>query len=145
MTTEFGGTAVKTFVNILWFLLVGLWQAIAYAIAGVIACILIVTIPFGIAAFRMAGYVIWPFGRTIVRAPGAGTGSAIANVVWAVLFGWWLALAHIISGVLLLITIIGIPAGVVSFKLVPLAFAPFGKRVVPTELLAPTDVALVSA
>jgi uncharacterized membrane protein YccF (DUF307 family) len=136
---------VKTVLNVLWFLLSGVWMAIGYAIAGVIACILIITFPIGIAAFRMAGYVVWPFGRTVVRTPGAGSGSTIGNVIWAVLFGWWLALGHLISGILLCITIIGIPAGVVSFKLVPLAFAPFGKQIVDTGALEPGAAPVVSA
>jgi uncharacterized membrane protein YccF (DUF307 family) len=136
---------VKTVLNVLWFLLSGVWMAIAYAVAGVIACVLIITFPIGIAAFRMAGYVVWPFGRTVVRAAAAGSGSVIGNVIWAVLFGWWLALGHVISGVLLCITIIGIPAGVVSFKLVPLAFAPFGKRIVDTRSLDAGAVPIVSA
>jgi uncharacterized membrane protein YccF (DUF307 family) len=136
---------MKTVLNVLWFLLSGLWMAIGYVIAGIIACILIITFPIGIAAFRMAGYVVWPFGRTVVRAPQAGGGSAIGNVIWAVLFGWWLALGHLISGVLLCITIIGIPAGVVSFKLIPLAFAPFGKLIVDNQSLAASTAPIVSA
>jgi uncharacterized membrane protein YccF (DUF307 family) len=136
---------VKTILNVLWLLLSGLWMAIGYAIAGVVACVLIITLPIGIAAFRMAGYVVWPFGRTVVRAPGAGSGSAIGNVIWALLFGWWLALGHLISGIVLCITIIGIPAGVVSFKLVPLAFAPFGKQIVDTDALDAAAAPVVSA
>jgi uncharacterized membrane protein YccF (DUF307 family) len=81
----------------------------------------------------------------VVRAPDAGGGSAVGNVIWAILFGWWLAIGHLLAGVLLCITIIGIPAGVVSFKLVPLAFAPFGKRIVDTNSLAPSTEAIVSA
>ena len=136
---------LRTIANILWFILCGLWMAIAYFLAGVVACILIITIPFGIAAFRMGGYVIWPFGRTVVRQLGAGAGSLIANVIWVVLFGWWLALGQLIAGVLLCITIIGIPAGLVSFKLVPLAFAPFGKTIVDTHSLDPSATPIVSA
>ena len=136
---------LRTIANILWFLLCGVWMAIAYAIAGVIACILIITIPIGIAAFRMAGYVIWPFGRTVVRAQEAGTGSTIANVIWIVLFGWWLALGQLFAGILLCITIIGIPVGIVSFKLIPLALAPFGKRIVSTESLDATITPVVVA
>jgi uncharacterized membrane protein YccF (DUF307 family) len=114
---------VKTVVNVLWFVLSGLWMAIGYFVAD----------------------VIWPFGRTVVRAPNAGGGSAIGNVIWAIFFGWWLALGHLLTGILLCITIIGIPAGVVSFKLVPLAFAPFGKRIVDTQSLDATTVPVVSA
>jgi uncharacterized membrane protein YccF (DUF307 family) len=136
---------VKTIANVLWFVLCGLWMAIAYAIAGIIACILIITIPVGIAAFRIAGYVIWPFGRTVVRSPAAGGGSAIANIIWIVLFGWWLALGQLITGVLLCITIIGIPVGIVALKLIPLAFAPFGKLIVDTDALDAASDAMVSA
>jgi uncharacterized membrane protein YccF (DUF307 family) len=136
---------LRTIANILWFILAGLWMAIAYVLAGVVACILIITIPFGIAAFRMAGYVIWPFGRTVVRQLGAGTGSLIANVIWVILFGWWLALGQLIGGILLCITIVGIPAGIVSFKLIPLAFAPFGKTIVDTRSLDESATPIVSA
>jgi uncharacterized membrane protein YccF (DUF307 family) len=124
---------MKTFLNVLWFVLAGLWLAIAYAITALIALILIITIPLVVPAVRMAGYVAWPFGRTVVRAPSAGAGSTIANVVWAILLGWILALAHIVTAVLLAITIVGIPLAIVNVKLIPLAFAPYGKRVVPTE------------
>jgi uncharacterized membrane protein YccF (DUF307 family) len=136
---------MKTILNVLWFLLSGFWMAIGYAIAGIVACILIITFPIGVAAFRIAGYVVWPFGRTVIRAPDAGSGSAIGNVIWAVLFGWWLALGHLVTGVVLCITIIGIPAGVVSFKLIPLAFAPFGKWIVDTRSLGADAAPIVSA
>ena len=91
---------------------------------------LIITIPFGIAAFRIAGYALWPFGRTIVVAPGAGLLSIIGNIIWVLLFGWELFLAHLAAGVLLLITIIGIPFGIASLKMSVLALVPLGTRVV---------------
>jgi uncharacterized membrane protein YccF (DUF307 family) len=126
---------VRTLGNILWFFLAG-WQLfVAYAIAGVIAVVLIVTIPFGVAAFRLAGYVVWPFGRTVVDKPSAGLGSAVGNVLWLVLVGWWLALSHVITGLLLAVTIIGIPLAVANWKMVPLALWPLGREVVPVELL----------
>ncbi len=93
--------AMRTLGNILWFFLAGWELFLGYAIAGVIAFILIITIPFGVASFRIAGYVVWPFGRTVVAKPSAGLGSAIGNVIWLVLFGWWLALIHIVTGLLL--------------------------------------------
>ena len=83
---------MRTVGNVLWFLLAGLWLAIGYVAAGLVAFILIVTIPFGIASFRLAGFVVWPFGRTTVRAPGAGVASALGNLVWFLVAGWWLAL-----------------------------------------------------
>ena len=93
-------------------------------------CILIITIPFGIAAGRMALFCLWPFGRTLVRKPGAGAGSLIGNVVWIVLAGWWLALGHLTTGVAMCITIIGIPLGLANFKLIPVSLTPFGREIV---------------
>jgi uncharacterized membrane protein YccF (DUF307 family) len=124
---------VRTLGNILWFLLAGWWLALLYVLAGILACILIVTIPFGIAAFRLAGYAVWPFGRTVVRQPDAGVGSMIGNVIWVVLFGWELALAHVVAGVLLCLTVIGIPFGVASFKLALLALLPLGAEIVDVD------------
>jgi len=124
---------VRTIGNILWFLLAGLWLAIGYVVAGALACVLIVTIPFGIACFRLAGYVIWPFGRTVVWRRDAGVASGIGNVLWVVLFGWELALMHAVTGLLLCITIIGIPLGIASWKMVPLALLPLGREIVPVD------------
>jgi uncharacterized membrane protein YccF (DUF307 family) len=126
--------AMRTIGNILWFILAGLELFLAYVVAGLVAFVLIVTIPFGVAAFRMAGYVVWPFGRTVITKPTAGLGSAIGNVLWLVLFGWWLALAHIVTGLFLMVTIIGIPFGVANWKMVPLALWPLGREVVPLEV-----------
>jgi len=120
-------------LNVIWLVLEGLWMAIAYVIAGIVCFILILTIPFGIAAFRIAGYVLWPFGRTIERRPTAGVASVIGNVLWLILFGWWLALGHLIAGVALCITIIGIPLGIASFKLIPITLVPLGTRIVSTR------------
>jgi uncharacterized membrane protein YccF (DUF307 family) len=120
-------------LNIIWLVLEGLWMAIAYVIAGIICFILIITIPFGIAAFRVSGYVLWPFGRTIERRPEAGVASIIGNILWVVLFGWWLALGHLIAGVALCLTIIGIPLGIASFKIIPVTLVPLGVRIVPTR------------
>ena len=85
---------------------------------------LIITIPFGIAAFRIAGYALWPFGRTIDRRRTAGLGSLIGNVIWIILFGWWLAIGHLVTGILLCLTIIGIPLGLGNFKLIPIRPGP---------------------
>ena len=127
---------MRTIGNILWFLLAGLWLAIGYAVAGLIAFILIITIPFGIASFRLAGYVIWPFGRTVVWQREAGIWSAIGNVIWVVVVGWELALVHLAAGLLLFITIIGIPLGVACWKMIPLALFPLGREVVPIDSVA---------
>lgn len=124
---------MRTLGNILWLILAGWWLALLYVVAGVVACLLIVTIPFGIAAFRLAGYTLWPFGRRVVVARDAGVWSLIGNVLWIVLFGWELALAHIAAGLLLMLTIIGIPLGLAAMKLSVLALVPLGTRVVPAE------------
>ena len=122
---------MRTIGNILWFLLAGLWLAIGYAVAGLVAFVLIVTIPFGIASFRLAAYVIWPFGRTVVWRRQAGVWSAVGNVIWVLVLGWELALAHLVAGLLLCLTIIGIPFGIASWKMIPLALLPLGRDVVP--------------
>jgi uncharacterized membrane protein YccF (DUF307 family) len=124
---------MRTIGNVLWFLLAGWWLALAYLVAGVLACVLVVTIPFGIAAFRLAGYAVWPFGRRVVVAGDAGLPSVIGNVLWIVLFGWELAVLHVIAGLLLMVTIVGIPLGVASLKLALLALVPLGTRVVDAE------------
>ncbi len=124
---------MKAVLNVLWLLLCGLWLAIGYALAGVLMCLLIITIPFGVAAFRLAAYVLWPFGRTVVRRPDAGAASAIGNVLWFVLAGLWLALGHLLTGALLCLTIIGIPLGIANFKLAAVAVAPLGKEIVSTD------------
>ena len=110
-------------------ILAGLWW---YAVAGVVMCILIITIPFGVASFRLAAFVLWPFGRTVVRRPEAGAASTIGNVIWFILVGLWMAIAHVVLGLLLCLTIIGIPLGLGNFKLAAVAIAPLGKDIVPT-------------
>ena len=122
---------IRAILNVIWLVLEGFWMAIAYILAGIVCFILIITIPFGIAAFRIAGYVLWPFGRTVERRPSAGIGSAIGNVLWIILFGWWLALGHLVAGVLLMLTIIGIPLGIASFKIIPVTLVPLGAQIVP--------------
>jgi uncharacterized membrane protein YccF (DUF307 family) len=124
---------MRLILNIIWLILAGLWMALLYVLAGVIACILIITIPFGIAAFRIALFALWPFGRTVVRRSHAGVGSGIGNVVWLILFGWWLALGHLLTGIALCITIIGIPLGLANFKLIPISLLPLGREIVSVE------------
>ena len=127
---------MRAVLNIIWLVLCGFWMAIAYAVAGLVAFILIVTIPFGIASFRIANYVLWPFGRTTVVRRDAGAASLVGNIIWIILFGWWLALGHLTTGIALCITIIGIPLGLASFKLIPISLVPLGVRIVPSDSAA---------
>ncbi|MFT4200771.1 YccF domain-containing protein [Gordonia sp. (in: high G+C Gram-positive bacteria)] len=121
---------MKTILNIIWLVLSGFWMALLYAVAGIICCVLIITIPFGIASFRMANYALWPFGRTIERKPTAGTMSLLGNIIWLVVAGIWLAIGHIATGVAMCLTVIGIPLGIASFKMVPISLMPLGAEIV---------------
>jgi uncharacterized membrane protein YccF (DUF307 family) len=121
---------MNTVLNVIWLVLSGFWLFLGYLAAGVIMCVLIVTIPWGIASFRIGLYALWPFGRTVVAKPTSGVWSFLGNVVWFLLAGIWLAIAHLVSGVLLCITIIGIPLGIADFKLIPVSLAPLGKEIV---------------
>jgi uncharacterized membrane protein YccF (DUF307 family) len=122
---------MRLVLNIIWLVLCGLWMALLYALAGVICCIFIITIPFGLAAFRIANYALWPFGRTIAAREDAGAASCVGNVLWIVLAGWWLAIGHLTTGLLLFITIIGIPLALANFKMIPISLVPLGVRIVP--------------
>ena len=130
---------VRTVLNVIWLLLAGFWLALAYVLAGLLLCITIIGIPFGVQSFKLAGYALWPFGRVLVPSPTRMKGlSVVANVLWFVLAGWWLALAHLITGILLCLTIIGIPLGVADFKMAAAALVPFGKEIVRiTDLAQP--------
>jgi uncharacterized membrane protein YccF (DUF307 family) len=129
-----GGRVLNTILNIIWLVLEGLWMAIAYVLVGIVCFLLIITIPFGVASFRIAGYVLWPFGQTIERRPDAGAASMIGNILWVILFGWWLALGHLIAGIALCITIIGIPLGLANFKIIPVTLMPLGVRIIPSSM-----------
>ncbi|MEV8266823.1 YccF domain-containing protein [Microbacterium sp. NPDC076911] len=124
---------MRTLLNVIWLVLSGFWMFLGYMLAGVVLCILILTIPWGIASFRIGVYALWPFGQTVVSKPTAGVGSFLGNVVWIILAGWWLALGHIGTGIAMCITIIGIPLGIASFKMVPVSLAPLGKEIVPSD------------
>src|SRR6476469_6575149 len=105
---------MRVILNLIWLVFGGLALAFAYAVVALIMFVLIITIPFGIASARIALFCLWPFGRTIVRKPGAGAGSLIGNVIWIVLAGWWLALGHLTTGIAMCITIVGIPLGLAN-------------------------------
>jgi uncharacterized membrane protein YccF (DUF307 family) len=120
---------MRLILNVIWFVLCGLWLAIGYALAGLLCFVLIITIPFGFAAFRIANYALWPFGRSILPRQTAGVASVIGNVLWILLFGWWLAIGHLVTGAVLCLTVIGIPLGLANFKLIPISLVPLGVRI----------------
>ena len=124
---------MRLLLNLIWLIFGGLVMAFGYAVVALVMFLLIITIPFGIASARIALFCLWPFGRTLVRRPDAGAASVIGNVIWFILAGWWLAIGHVITGVLMCITIIGIPLGLANFKLIPVSLMPFGREIVDLE------------
>jgi uncharacterized membrane protein YccF (DUF307 family) len=117
--------------NLLWLVFCGFWLAVGYAVSGFALCLTIVGIPFGVQAFKLAEFTLWPFGRSVVEVPGgAGCLSSVFNVLWLLLFGWELFVGHLVSGLLLCATVVGIPFGIQAFKLSILALWPFGRMVV---------------
>jgi uncharacterized membrane protein YccF (DUF307 family) len=128
---------MRLILNVVWLVFGGLWLALGYVLAALLSFLLIVTIPFGFAALRIASYALWPFGRTIVDKPGAGTGTLIGNVIWVLLFGIWLAIGHLVSAAAMAVTIIGIPLALANLKLIPVSLVPLGKEIVPVDRPAP--------
>jgi uncharacterized membrane protein YccF (DUF307 family) len=122
---------MRTLLNIIWLLLCGIWMALAYLLAGIVCCLLIITIPFGLASFRIASFALWPFGRRLERRADAGAPSVIGNVIWIVFAGFWLAIAHVLTAIALAVTIIGIPLALANLKLVPVSLTPLGRVIVP--------------
>jgi uncharacterized membrane protein YccF (DUF307 family) len=120
---------MRFLLNVVWLVFGGLFLALGYALAGVICCLLVVTIPFGIASFRMANYALWPFGREVVAKPNAGVASLVGNVIWLIVAGWWLALGHLMTALAQLVTIIGIPLAIANLKLVPVSLFPLGHEI----------------
>lgn len=121
---------LNVILNIIWLLTAGIWLWFAYIVAGLFACVFVVTIPFGVASFRIANFVLWPFGREVVEANNVGTMSVIGNVVWFLVAGWWLALGHLGTAFTQAITIIGLPLAWANIKLIPVTCFPFGKKIV---------------
>ncbi|MFC8191850.1 YccF domain-containing protein [Cellulomonas sp. NPDC057328] len=124
---------MTTLLNVIWLVFAGAWLALGYVVAGVLCCLLVVTIPFGVASFRIASYVLWPFGRTVVEKPTAGALSAVGNVIWVLVAGIWLAVGHVATAIPLFVSIIGIPMGIANLKLIPVSLVPLGKEIVPTD------------
>lgn len=128
---------MKTLLNIIWFVFAGFWLWVTYMLAGLVMCVLIVTIPFGVASFRIANFAAWPFGRTYVDKPSAGAGSVLGNIIWFLLAGLWIAIAHIGTAIALAVTIIGLPLAWANLKMIPLALFPLGKEIVPESAARP--------
>ncbi|MFD0890851.1 YccF domain-containing protein [Streptosporangium algeriense] len=124
---------MRTLLNVIWLVFAGIWLALGYVVAGVICCLLIITIPFGIASFRIAAYALWPFGRTVVRDPEAGCLSTVGNVIWCVVAGIWLAIGHVLTSIPLFLSIVGIPLAVANIKLIPVSLLPLGARIVDVD------------
>ena len=128
---------MRSLLNLIWLITGGLWLALGYVLFGIVACIFIITIPAGVASFRMASYALWPFGRAVIARPSAGAGSAIMNLIWFVIAGVWLAIAHVTTAVAQMVTIIGIPLAIANLKMIPVTCFPFGKQIVDARLLPP--------
>ena len=134
---------MKTLLNIIWLVLAGFWLAAGYLLAAVLLAITIIGLPFATQSLKLARYALWPFGRALVESPARHeTLSAVGNVLWFVLAGWWLALGHIVTGIALCMTIIGIPLGIADFKMAGAALVPFGRKVVGAKEL---NAGMVSA
>lgn len=126
-------TLIRFVLNVLWLIFAGFWLAVGYFLAGILCCILIITIPFGIASFRIAAYVLWPFGREVVAKPGAGAPSLIGNIIWVIFAGFWLAIGHLVTSIPLFVSIIGIPFGWANLKLIPVSLMPLGREIVSSD------------
>ena len=132
-------SATAFLLNLLWLVFGGLWMALGWVIAAIVMAITIIGLPWTRAAFNIASYTLLPFGQKAVsRAEytgrqdiGTGPLGVFGNVLWFVLAGWWLALAHLLTAILLAITIVGIPFAWAHLKLARLALWPIGKMIVP--------------
>ena len=124
---------MRTILNLIWLILSGFWLALAYAFAGVIMCVLVITIPFGsrlVLPRRLRPVAV---RQEVIRRPGAGAASMVGNVLWFLLAGVWIAVAHVLLGLILCLTIVGIPLGLGNFKLAAVAIAPLDKEIVSTS------------
>ena len=124
---------MRTLLNIIWVITGGIWLSLGYFFFGLLACVLVVTIPAGVASFRMANYALWPFGRTVVEKPGSGAMSGLSNVMWFFVAGLWLVAGHIATAAAQAVTIIGIPLAIANVKMIPVTCFPFGKEIVSSR------------
>lgn len=121
-------------LNIIWFAFGGFALALGYFLFGIIACLFIVTIPAGVASFRMANFALWPFGRSVVQ-PRSGTGgmSTLSNIIWFIVAGLWLAIGHVATAAAQAVTIVGIPLALANLKMIPVTCFPFGRKIVNSD------------
>jgi uncharacterized membrane protein YccF (DUF307 family) len=124
---------MRVILNIIWLIFGGLWLALGYLVAALVCFLLIVTIPFGFAAARIAVFALWPFGHTIVEKPGPRPGALIGNIIWLLLCGIWLAIGHVLTAIAMALTIVGIPLALANLKLIPVSLMPLGKEIVPVD------------
>ncbi len=124
---------LRVLLNVIWLVFGGIWLALGYVLAGLICFLLVVTIPWGIAAFRIANFVLWPFGRTVVSKPTAGAGSLLGNIIWILVAGIWLVIAHVVTAIAQAVTIIGIPLAIANLKVIPVTLMPLGKDIVSSD------------
>ena len=125
---------MKLLLNILWFITGGFLLAAGYVLFGILACLLVVTIPAGVASFRMANYAVAPSGRSVVQpAGGVGGLSTVSNIIWFLVAGLWLAIGHITTAAAQAATIIGIPLAWANIKMIPVTCFPFGKEIVSSD------------
>ncbi|WP_159619957.1 YccF domain-containing protein [Arthrobacter zhaoguopingii] len=125
---------MNTLLNVIWLLFGGIWLALGYFAAGILCCVLIITIPFGIASFRIGLYALWPFGRTVVDRGGqVSFFSTLGNVIWLLVAGIWIAIGHVLTAIPMFVSIIGIPLGIANLKLIPVSLMPLGKVIVETR------------
>lgn len=127
---------MRLVMNIIWFVCGGFFLALGYFLFGLLACIFVVTIPAGVASFRMASFALWPFGRSVVQPVGGpGSMSTVSNVIWFLVAGLWLAAGHVATAAAQAITIVGIPVAVANLKMIPVTCFPFGRRIVDSDAI----------
>ena len=126
--------------NVLWFLFAGWYIGLGWCLLGLIWCITIIGIPFGVQAFKIGAFIFWPFGRDVREKPDSGACNCILNVFWFILGGFGLCITQALVGVIFCITIVGIPCGLQLFKLAQLSICPFGKEIVSEDELAQPQV-----
>ena len=116
--------------NILWFIFGGFFSGLEWWISGIMWCISIIGIPYGVASFRIATFAFFPFGKDIVPSEDAGACTFLLNVIWVIFAGIWLWIGSVIAGIIFCCTIIGIPFGIACFRIAKVSLAPLGKKIV---------------